>query len=358
MQPARHRRKPGLSELNPFERLLRNVRPAIERELKRELGLREKEARKLGEPVSNMVAALTSLCLRGGKRLRAGLVAAGYQCVHESSALPRPVIQAGVALELLQAYFLIHDDWMDRDEVRRGGPSVHSWLTTKIGDTHLGAAAGVLTGDYALALATHMLSRVPSPKQHAQGIWGCFARMQLDAVAGQQRDLLGAEDVLLTYRLKTASYSVHGPLELGARMAGAAAPLLRALKKFALPTGLAFQIRDDLLNAFGEPSVTGKPLGSDLTEGKRTLLVMTALNTLRGPARTAFLTAFNRRKATLRQRTLALEALQASGAVEVLELEILKLAAAGERALHSPRVPPAGRELLRAATASLLARNS
>jgi len=141
-------------------------------------------------------------------------------------------------------------------------------------------------------------------------------------------------------------------------MAGAAAPLLRALKKFALPTGLAFQIRDDLLNAFGEPSVTGKPLGSDLTEGKRTLLVMTALNTLRGPARTAFLTAFNRRKATLRQRTLALEALQASGAVEVLELEILKLAAAGERALHSPRVPPAGRELLRAATASLLARNS
>ncbi len=335
-----------------------NVRPAVERELKRELGRREKEARALGEPVSNMVAALTSLCLRGGKRLRAGLVAAGYQCVHAGSSLPPPVIQAGVALELLQAYFLIHDDWMDRDEVRRGGPSVHAWLTTKIGDTHLGAAAGVLTGDYALALATHILSRVPAPEERAQGIWDCFARMQLDAVAGQQRDLLGAKDVLLTYRLKTASYSVHGPLELGARMAGATAPLLSSLKKFAIPTGLAFQIRDDLLNAFGEPSVTGKPLGSDVTEGKRTLLVTTALNTLRGTPRAAFLKAFNQRQASLRQRTLALEALQLSGAVEILEREILKLAAAGERALHSPHVPPTGRELLLAATASLLSRNS
>lgn len=341
---------------DPFAALMAHVLPGVERELRTHLTRAQKNAAALGQPVKDMVAALSSLCLRGGKRLRAGLVAAGYLSASGKRSLPAGVIQAGVAVELLQAYFLIHDDWMDRDDVRRGGPSVHAWLTAKIGNSHQGAAAGVLTGDYALALATQVLSHVPMAQTQVQGVWDCFSRMQLDAIAGQQRDLLGEEDVLLTYKLKTGSYSVHGPLELGARLGGASLEVLGALKRYAIPTGVAFQLRDDLLNAFGDPAVTGKPLGSDLVEGKKTLLVSTALGRLKGPEKAKFLAAFGNPKATQKQRAMALQVLGECGAVESLEREISKLCRASQRALASGALPSAGRELLAAATTSLVAR--
>ena len=125
--------------------------------------------------------------------------------------------QAGVALELLQAYFLIHDDWMDQDLERRGGPTVHAHLGRRFRSTSKGASAAILTGDYAVALATRVLANLDLPGRRLSGVLTCFADMQLDAVAGQGLDVIGrGRDVELTYRLKTASYTVRGPLIMGA----------------------------------------------------------------------------------------------------------------------------------------------
>src|SRR5690606_34900161 len=102
--------------------------------------------------------------------------------------------------------------------------------------------------------------------------------MQLAAIAGQQLDIVGkARDPELTYELKTASYTVRGPLLMGAELAGANKPTRVALDQFSRPAGIAFQLRDDLIGVFGDARSTGKPRGSDLKAGKNTSLVKAGL---------------------------------------------------------------------------------
>src|SRR5450432_615798 len=98
--------------------------------------------------------------------------------------------------------------------------------------------------------------------------------MQADAIAGQQRDVVAQSlDAEKTYVLKTGSYTVAGPLRMGAILAGGSPRLISGLERFALPAGVAFQIRDDLLSAFGDETETGKPFANDVKSGKRTLLI-------------------------------------------------------------------------------------
>src|SRR5688572_10701915 len=167
---------------------------------------------------------------------------------------------------------------MDQDLLRRGGPTVHALLQQQLGSAHLGAAGAVLAGDYLVALATRVLLQARLPPGRQAQLLSRFTAMQLDAVVGQQLDVLGdgsnLDDV---YRLKTGSYTVLGPLLLGATLGDCSPELEASLESFALPLGIAFQLPDDLLGAFGDPSQTGKPRGSDLTANKRTLLLQSAL---------------------------------------------------------------------------------
>jgi geranylgeranyl diphosphate synthase type I len=105
-----------------------------------------------------------------------------------------------------------------------------------------------------------------------------LARMQVDVVRGQVIDLRAsaadARAVEAMHDLKTASYTVRGPVAVGAALAGASADRVEALARFASPLGVAFQLCDDVLGVFGDPSATGKPAASDLRRGKRTALVV------------------------------------------------------------------------------------
>jgi geranylgeranyl diphosphate synthase type I len=148
-------------------------------------------------------------------------------------------------------------------------------------------------------------------------------------------------------RFKTAKYSVERPLQLGATLAGGAPELVAAFSAFGIPLGEAFQLRDDLLGVFGDPERTGKPAGDDLREGKRTVLVATAL----GAADVAD-------RGTL-QRLLGDPALDAagvarlrevlirSGAVDEVEKLIARLTAQAHEALaEAPIVDPTARQVL------------
>src|ERR1051325_10843316 len=104
---------------NPFVALLGAVRTEMDTRLAGLLDAKADAAEEQGPEVVDMVRALRDLCLRGGKRLRAGLLVAGYRTVSPEAEL-EPALDAGVAVELLHAYLLIHDDWMDEDTVRRG----------------------------------------------------------------------------------------------------------------------------------------------------------------------------------------------------------------------------------------------
>jgi geranylgeranyl diphosphate synthase type I len=343
---------------NPFIALAGDLRTDVEARL---LGLFDAKldaARALGREVATMVTAVRDLCLRGGKRYRPTLVVAGARTVTEDVAL-EPALDIGAALELLQAYFLIHDDWMDRDDTRRGGPSVHAFLSRRFASEHVGACSAVLAGDYAAALAQEALSRVEVEPERAVRLLSCFAQMQADAVLGQQLDIVAKTgNVETTYLLKTASYSVRGPLRLGALLAGASPRQLTALDRFAEPVGLAFQLRDDLLNAFGDPAVTGKPFGSDLRAGKRTLLLAAAKRRVRGRDRELLERVFGNARATDAQVARALAVIDGSGARALVEARIVELVHEAKLVTQQGDMTRGGAELLDGAARALTERRN
>jgi geranylgeranyl diphosphate synthase type I len=153
-------------------------------------------------------------------------------------------------------------------------------------------------------------------------------------VLGQQLDSFATDgDPETVYALKTGSYTVAGPLALGATIAGAKGETLRALERFALPIGIAFQLRDDLLGAFGEPTKTGKPLGSDLRAGKRTRLLLEARRLLKPRERSALERVVGNDKARELDVRRVLSSIESSGARAKVEAQILELAAAARAAL-------------------------
>jgi geranylgeranyl diphosphate synthase type I len=341
---------------NPFLALLASVQRQVSERLEKLLKERVDAARPYGPELVSMVEALSDLCSRGGKRLRPALLVAGARAASKRYDA-KLALTAGVALELVQAYFLIHDDWMDGDATRRGGPSVHALLAKRFGDSKKGDASAILAGDYAAALAARTLSDAALSCAAASQILASFSRMQLDAVVGQHLDLFAsAGDPETAYALKTGSYTVLGPLELGARLAGAKPPALRALAGYARPLGIAFQLRDDLLGAYGEPERTGKPLGNDLRCGKRTLLLIEALSRTRGAERARIERVVGDPKAADRDVRRALELIESSGARARVEARIEELSAQARSALARGRLTADGVALLNGAVDALTER--
>lgn len=350
--------QPERGDPRPFLDLVERLRPKVEARLEQVLRRELRDARRRGSPLVAMVETLSDLTMRGGKRLRAALVLVGYRAVAPRGSLA-PVVETCVALELLQSYLLIHDDWMDRDRVRRGGPAAHVALERRLGSEHAGAASAILAGDFASALSTRLLAAVKVSPQRLVRLVRYFAQMELDVVSGQQLDMVpGAHGVEDVYALKTASYSVGGPLGLGVLVGGGGERELRALDRIAAPLGIAFQHRDDLLGTFGNRSVTGKPLGSDIRQGKRTALTELATRRLRGRSRAIFKSAFANPSATERQVGAALAVLEASGYRELVEARVDELVSEARAAIASARVPVRTKALLESAIATLVDRRS
>jgi len=237
-----------------------------------------------------LAEAVTDL-VRGGKRLRAAFCYWGWRGAGGRDC--EPIVAAAAALELLHAAALIHDDLMDDSDTRRGMPAVHRRFAALHGSTgwvgdgrRFGLAAAVLAGDLCLVWSDQMLVAAElDPDRLARGR-PAFDRMRTELMAGQyldmrEQELAGQDGAVERARrvilFKSARYTVEEPLLLGAGMAGAPPELLARYSAYGLPLGEAFQLRDDLLGVFGDPGQTGKPAGDDLREGKRTVLVATAL---------------------------------------------------------------------------------
>lgn len=342
----------------PFVALWSTVSRDVDARLRGFLDSKLDAVRAHGPDAVELVAALRDLALRGGKRLRAALLVAGYRAAAATADL-EPALDACVAVELLQCYFLIHDDWMDRDDVRRGGPAVHVRLAERFGSRQRGASSAILTGDYAAALAVEALARADLPERDAARVLASFGEMQSDAVIGQQLDLLGhTPDPERVYALKTSSYTVSGPLRLGAILGGGAPRLLAALDRFALPAGIAFQLRDDLIGAYGKPSETGKPAGNDLRRGKRTALVLQGLGRAGRADRRVLEQTLGNARATDAQLARALAIFERSGARKAVEDRIAALTGEARLALRAAPATPEGRTLLEGALEALTARRA
>jgi geranylgeranyl diphosphate synthase type I len=185
-----------------------------------------------------------------------------------------------------------------------------------------------------------------------------FSSIQLDAVAGQQRDIAATDkNIEDTYALKTASYTVAGPLGMGAILAGATPSYLKALDRFALPAGIAFQLRDDLIGAFGTARRTGKPTGHDLREGKTTPLFLEALRRSKGAKKRQLTLVFGNAQATEGQLEKALGVIVDTGALEHVEERIAELCRGARASLRSSAFNTRSRTLLSGALSALTTRS-
>jgi geranylgeranyl diphosphate synthase type I len=326
-----------------FDALLADVRTLVDARLAAWLGRKTASAAAISAEAAAAADAVARLALRGGKRMRAGLVAASYVACGEKGVAWRHVEHAMLAVELLQTYLLVHDDWMDDDDVRRGGPSVHVQLRERLGSARLGDAAAVLAGDLACGWAQEALLESPLPAARVLRAAQAFGRIQEEVVIGQLAEMRALPDaaaptVEQIHAMKTASYTVTGPLALGACLAGADDARVAELGRYGRPLGIAFQLRDDLLGVFGDPTATGKPIWSDIRQGKRTALVAE----MRGAAEAALLArVLGDPRAADADIEAVVHAMETCGARARVEARVLELCGEAQRALEAIPLPTA-----------------
>jgi geranylgeranyl diphosphate synthase type I len=196
------------------------------------------------------------------------------------------VVQAGAAIEIIQAALLVHDDIIDRDEMRRGRPSLHHEYGLKgrsLGTrdpVHFGEGMGICLADIAFFLAFELLSTLPAPRSvrsEIVALWShelCLvglAQMQ-DLYLGETGAPVRADDIIRLYLYKTARYSFSVPLLTGAKLARVPRKMEERLDDLGESLGVLFQLKDDDLGLFGSEKELGKPVGSDIRECKQTLL--------------------------------------------------------------------------------------
>ena len=263
------------------------------------LNARRHDVPEATDAIDALSAEIDSLTAAGGKRLRPALVLAGHAAAGGAGDDPAAV-HAAAAVELLHTFALMHDDVMDRSELRRGRPAAHRSLRCHHAGSAadadwFGISAAVLAGDLAFVWADAMFDRLDAHevagvrRRRAREL---FTLLRTEVIAGQLLDLrIGCSpsadehDAVRIALLKSARYTVTRPLQIGAAVAGAPSDVERALAIYGDAVGVAFQLRDDVLGMFGNPLETGKPACDDLRDGKHTLLVTRALALTTEPGR-------------------------------------------------------------------------
>ena len=216
----------------------------------------------LYEPIEYTLAS-------GGKRLRPRLVLLAAEMF---GGKEEKVLPAALAIEVFHNFTLLHDDVMDKADIRRGRPTVHvRWNDN----------TAILSGDQMVIEAYTLLSRVPADR--LSETLRLFNKMATEICEGQQYDMefegreqVSIEEYMQMIRLKT-SVLLATALQIGAYIAGANAAQQKALYEYGINIGLAFQIQDDILDVYGDPRTFGKAIGGDICCNKKTYMLLTAL---------------------------------------------------------------------------------
>jgi geranylgeranyl diphosphate synthase type I len=307
---------------------IEELRASIDAELVRFVAASRDELPEAGP----LLDELSRLIDAGGKRLRPSFCYWGFRAAGGEHG--DEIVRAAAALELLHTFAIVHDDIMDASDERRGEPTTHA--------KH-GVNVALLAGDLALVLADAAFMGSGFPADRLIDGFRAYSRMRQEVIAGQYLDLVAATDVHISEAearriavLKSGRYSIEEPLAIGAAL-GAAPPEMRAkLTRFGAPLGEAFQLRDDLLGTFGDREDLGKPVDSDIREGKRHVLFAKSVALLEGDEKRFFVERWGQGGALTPDEIDRLrELIDRCGARSETESLLESLAAAADSALAS-----------------------
>lgn len=244
------------------------------------LDAKEKSFSKVNPLASNALKRLQEFVI-SGKMLRGSLVFFGYSLFKNTP--PKDILKLASAIELFQSSLLIHDDIMDEDRVRRGKPSIFAQYETFAKENNLsesknfGRNIATCIGDLGFFLGYNLISDLPT--KLINKVMKMISDEFISVGLAQMHDLYNSvssnipseEEILNLYKHKTARYTFSLPLSLGAGLAGGGRNDITKLEKIGEELGIIFQIRDDELGILGNAEKIGKPVGSDITQNKKTL---------------------------------------------------------------------------------------
>lgn len=229
------------------------------------------------ELVKNMLLHGKEHNLRKAKRLRGAFVYYGFKLGGRN--IDERIWPAAEAVELVHTALLMHDDFMDRDLVRRGGPTTQVYFAN--GDEHYGESMAVCLGDAILCLGFERLNNCGfdpilvnrASQQFTRGITNTALGQAYDTSLSKMKEMT-EEMVMSLHRAKTGIYTYENPLMIGGILSGLDDEVMNVLREYAIAGGIAFQLQDDILGIFGNEEKTGKSANSDLLQGKVTLLIV------------------------------------------------------------------------------------
>lgn len=272
------------------EKLLSTLKAGVNEELRTFFETKLEEIRRDEKPgeILEMVGFLRDFILNSGKRIRPILFCCGYFSAGGKDE--KNILKASISMELIHSYLLIHDDIIDRDDFRHGGVSMHNKYEKKYGCAlgrdecnHFGVSMAIIAGDLASSFGHKTLADSKFPNEEKLKAIFEMNRIISNTVIGEAMDVALVfrekycmKDIIDMQTYKTAKYTIEGPLRLGAILAGANKEFLDSLGEYSISLGIAYQIQDDIIGIFGEEKIIGKPVGSDIKEGKKTLLLLKA----------------------------------------------------------------------------------
>jgi len=308
--------------------------------------------------VADALRYVKKVVLAGGKRIRPAFMYYGYLAAGGKER--EKIIRASISIELVHVFLLIHDDIMDRDNTRHGIDTVH-YKYEKLGKTffkegdfqHFGRSMAIIIGDMVGAFGNQIIY---DSKFDSDLIMQALSRLQsiiAMTVIGQSQDIFieykkeaTEKEILSMYENKTAKYTIEGPLHLGATLNGATDEELKMLSSYAIPIGIAFQIQDDILGIFGSEKKLGKQVGSDIEEGKQTILVAKAREFGNKSQKEILNNILGKKNLAIKDIEAFQQMIIASGSLEYANKMARELILQGKAALDNMKIEPEAKDFL------------
>ncbi|HSV96247.1 MAG TPA: polyprenyl synthetase family protein [Spirochaetota bacterium] len=289
-----------------FNRFAEKYSPRIDLSIEKYFAGKKKGAEH--EFMAGIWSDLAEYCLRPGKRIRPLVLIAAFRGYGGEASILKEIVAIASSLEIMHSFLLIQDDIIDRSAVRRGGEAFHLVMQRRFAgltrNSCIGSDVALVAADVLFCDALQLILGAKIDGAARESFLGLFARTYERTAWGQILDIINTMPLALRTgdtsaweigMMKTAYYTAYYPLLMGCALAGAAtARRRRAIKRFALPLGHAFQVRDDILGVFGDKIEMGKSADSDIIEGKKTVLVQNTMERLDAGGRKHFETLFTR----------------------------------------------------------------
>ncbi|MGI0057948.1 MAG: polyprenyl synthetase family protein [Nitrosarchaeum sp.] len=272
--------------------------------------------------------AAAYLIIHGGKRLRPHMVIKSCQVLGGNTTISMP---AASAVEMIHNFTLVHDDIMDKDEMRHGVPTVHK---------KFGIPIAILAGDVLFSKAYQIISDSKLSNDSTIQLVSRLAKACVDVCEGQLLDMKMAEEkripsqkeyITMIGKKTAALFDVS--CSMGAICATSNQKDISNLSNFGRNLGIAFQITDDLIGVMGDPKITKKPVGNDLREGKKSLPILMAIKSANGKDKKVILKVFGNPKATKNDLKNAVDVIHSLGIEENMRVQALEYAERAKKSL-------------------------